>query len=96
MFGNLLSFLADRFLTTVKFKLALASTAEIQWFLGTLIRAVLLMEAGQSRHPFCHQFHRSVSCAIGVMLVLCFLLLILFAIFFLRKDKWVLRTHCAN
>lgn len=33
MFGNLLSFLTGRFLTTVKFKAALAGIAEIQWFL---------------------------------------------------------------
>lgn len=46
MFGNLLSFMADRFLTTVKFKLALVSTAAVQWFLRAFSRAILLMEAG--------------------------------------------------
>jgi len=96
MFGNLLSFLADRFLTAVKFKLALPSTAEVQWFLGTISTAVLLMEAGRFGNHFGHHFHWSVGCATGVTLLLCFLLLIFVAFFFLRKDKWVLCTHCAN
>lgn len=96
VFISLLSFLANRFLTTVKFKLPLASTTEVQWFLEALSRGVLLMGAGQDRNPFGHQFHRSVGCATGVILVLCFLLLILFMVFFLRKDKWVLHTHYAN
>lgn len=51
MFGSLLPFLADRFLT-VKFKLALASTAEVQRFLGGLsINVCCSWEQGSPETP---------------------------------------------
>lgn len=88
VFGNFLPFLADRFLMTVKFKLALASTVVP----GGFQCCCPAMEAWQFWNHLDQQFHRSVCCAVGVTLVLWFLVLITFAIFFLRRDKWVLQT----
>lgn len=52
MFGSSLSFLA-------KSKLALASAAEVPWFLGLLQSCP--HGSNQPRNPFGHQFHRRVE-----------------------------------
>lgn len=94
MFGNLLSVLADRFLTRNSGWLALAVQQRFRGFWGLSVELSCSWKQGSPESPVAT--NSSVGCATVVRLVLCILLLILLAIFFLRKGAWVLPTHCAN
>lgn len=90
MFSSLLSVLADRILTRVKFRLALAVQQRFHGFWG------LTVELSCSWEQASPESLLATSSSVGVRLVFCILLLILLAVFFLRKGAWVLPPHCAN